>query len=159
MRCPKCRVELQQTKTPAGMVFRCPQCNGQAVALAILRRFGSKKAVQVLWELAKTAKAGMAKCPMCDARMVEAALPVGDSPLLLDVCKACQFVWLDPGEQEKFPAAEPEQPEKPLSAEAREAIALRQLQIVTDQAEREKKAEEMLRAHPMHALVHLLNLK
>jgi Zn-finger nucleic acid-binding protein len=159
MRCPACLIELQQTKTSAGMVFHCPQCDGQAVAMAVLRRLGSKEAVQRLWNLTKDARPGGDKCPACDGRMVEAALPVGGaSPLCLDVCTACQFVWLAPGECNKFPAAEPEPPKKELSDAARQAVALRRAQIVADQAEREERAEQAGRAHPWHALAHLIQI-
>lgn len=159
MRCPKCRVGLQQTKTPAGMIFHCPQCDGQAVSLAVLRRFGSREAVEQLWKLAKEAHSSGGKCPACDSRMAETVLPVGAAVTLrLEVCTACQFAWLDAGERDKFPAPEPAQPEKTLSPQAQEAIAMRHVQMVADQAEREEQAEKAARPHTWHALAHLLQI-
>jgi Zn-finger nucleic acid-binding protein len=159
VRCPKCRVGLHQTRTPAGLVFHCPQCDGQAVALGILRRTGKKEVVQKLWDLAKDARPNADKCPACDSRMAEVALPTGASPpLVVDICTACQFVWLARGEQEKLPVADPAQPEKPLSAAAREAIALRGVQMEADRAEREEQAEKTGRLHLLHPLLHLLQI-
>jgi Zn-finger nucleic acid-binding protein len=159
MRCPECRVGLHSTKTPAGIIFHCPQCDGQAVALGILRRTGKKEVVQQLWNLAKDARANAAKCPACDSRMAEVALPMdASSPLVLEICTACQFVWLAPGEHEKIPVADPAQPEKPMSAAAREAIALRGVQMEADRAEREERAEKAGRVHLLHPLLRLLQI-
>jgi Zn-finger nucleic acid-binding protein len=149
---------LRQEKTPVGLIFRCPQCSGQAVSMAVLRKSGSKEAVLQLWNLAKeAARAAAGKCPVCDVRMTEVALPVeGGSPVLLEVCKTCQFVWLDASEYGKFPSAEPPEDDKPLSAAAIEAIAMRKAQIVGDQAEREQRAENMRHGHASHAAASLL---
>lgn len=130
------------------MTFHCSQCNGQAAALAVLRHVGAKESVQQLWSLAKEAAIkGMNKCPVCEVRMKEVALPIGgSSPLLLDVCTTCQFVWLDSGEMEKFPPAPPKAvpTEKQLSPEAAEAIATAMVRMAGQKAEFEEHIERKM---------------
>lgn len=36
--CPKCNRRLIRTKSDVGFFFRCPQCDGRAVGLSVLRR-------------------------------------------------------------------------------------------------------------------------
>ena len=58
-----------------------------------------------LWDLVRGAPANeKIHCPSCPRPMQEVNLCCDDGNLVLDVCRACQFVWFDPGEFEALPA-------------------------------------------------------
>src|SRR4051812_6050867 len=74
---------------------------------------------------------------MCDHVMTEVPVTVSDGVLKLDVCKICQFFWLDPKEFESLPAAQVESSsrKKPLPQAAREAIAIAEVRRMSEQAQ------------------------
>lgn len=51
-------------------------------------------------------------------------------PLELDVCRSCQFFWLDLGEDESLPEKSLESVRPEMSPEAKQAIALAEIEIV-----------------------------
>ena len=133
--CPRCQQRLARTPTPQGVVFVCPKCKGRAAGLAVLRRSMNAKILHVLWLQAhdETAKPG-ADCPICERPMVEAIVPHQPQPATVNVCTGCQFVWFDANEFEEC-AAHPSDmgeagadPRTELSEEAREKLALLELQ-------------------------------
>jgi membrane associated rhomboid family serine protease len=137
MICPRCRVPLTCTKTSRGIFFRCPQCDGRAVSISLLRRVGAQDAVNKLW---REARLGIgitgADCPECGRPMAEILQPGVDPPLRLDVCTRCEFVWFDPKELEQFPSAASEKP-RPLPEKAREMIAVEAARRAAEKAERD----------------------
>ena len=138
MICPRCRVRLNRATIGEGVFFRCPQCDGRAVSMALLRRIGSKESLRQLWQEARAegAKPGAA-CPDCGRSMVEVALPIRSSspPLRLDVCTLCEFVWFDPREFEQYSACQTPGP-RALPEKAREAIAVLDAQQAAEKAEK-----------------------
>jgi membrane associated rhomboid family serine protease len=135
MLCPRCRIHLNRATTKQGIVFCCPQCRGRAVALAVLRRVGSKRCVQQLWQQAWRHKGQQgAPCPVCDRAMAQLPLAANRPFLQLDICTSCEFVWFDPREFEQFP---PPDPQEPLSKEARQLIAEAEVRQEAQRAERE----------------------
>ena len=58
------------------------------------------------------------------------------SPLRLDVCTLCEFVWFDPREFEQFALCQPPGP-PPMTDKAREAIAVLEAQRVAEKAEKD----------------------
>jgi membrane associated rhomboid family serine protease len=141
MQCPRCRGRLNRATTDHGVFFYCPKCRGRAIGLGLLRHAGSQDAVRTLWiEANKKTGAPGAACPVCDRRMVEVPLTLAPArpPLQLDVCAGCQFVWFDPREYEQFPHAPAGQDvDRPSSPSAREAIAIAEVRMVAERANRQ----------------------
>jgi len=81
----------------------------------------------------------MRQCPSCARLMQEISIGETAGPLVLDVCRACQFVWFDPREFEVMPPLPP----KPVPVDrtpqaAKEAIAIMQVErMAREQAEAE----------------------
>mgnify|MGYP005846292575 CR=1 FL=1 len=125
--CPTCHQRLLRGKIEAGLIFRCPGCEGRAVAVAVLRRVMPHETLRSLWQGAKACRHAQGKpCPLCRRPMVETPLAAGTPPGLLDVCVGCQFVWFDPREFEQVPRRQHE-PAPSLPVKAREAAALMEL--------------------------------
>lgn len=140
MFCPRCEVRLERVKSPHGILFHCPKCDGRAAGISVLRRTGSKTALRRLWLLAREQRAATgAACPACRRSMAEVELPpIGASgPLKLDVCARCRYVWFDPRELDQFPPLEPKA-EHPVPQKGRELLAMYHVRRVAEEA---KKAE------------------
>jgi len=135
--CPNCHVQLQKTKARPGVFWACPSCDGRSATVAMLRKNVPRDAVNGMWQTARSgAFPRRRECPACDARMAEVPVPIEDGSELVDVCTVCHFVWFDPGER----AALPEIPRKPsceetLPQEARERLALLELDAIRKEAE------------------------
>jgi len=142
--CPVCGAALNRTSAAGGLVWICPTCNGRAVNLAVLRRAVNQQQFNRLWQTAwEGALHTDRKCPSCEKPMVEVPLMPPPDPLVLDACRACQFVWFDASELEKIPAAPapaptPEEEFRRLPLEAREAIAMEKVRQMAEQARREE---------------------
>lgn len=76
--------------------------------------------VNRLWTLAREGKGERTRsCPACDKLMVTVPGWPGANAFLLDVCRACQFVWFDPREYEalsSMPRTGSEERKLPLEA-------------------------------------------
>jgi membrane associated rhomboid family serine protease/Zn-finger nucleic acid-binding protein len=92
--------------------------------------------VNDLWQTARNGDhPRKRRCPACGKRMAE--VPAGDEDAveLLDVCTVCQFVWFDASEYEALPAIErTPQLEEKLSPEAREKLALLEVDTIMERA-------------------------
>ena len=133
--CPRCGTALRRVTEPAG--YACPECGGQAAALGQLRRELDAAAVNRLWQAARSAPATGPACPSCTHPT--AVVPVFG--VELDVCRACQWVWLDAGERDVLPAApvvaEPAAEELPPEA----AAALARLRAAEEERRRRSGTE------------------
>ena len=131
--CPKCNQRLVRTKAEQGFFFRCPRCDGRAVALAVLRKAIPRAYVDRLWNKARERQGPRGqKCPICCRHMIEISVPVGKQEVPLDVCAGCQFVWFDPEEFEQLPAQPPKPKEaasERLPEKVREAMAMAELKV------------------------------
>lgn len=139
--CPKCRRRLVRTKTNHGVFFVCRACQGRAVSLSVVRRMAGREPAKTLWREAVVGETqeGVG-CPVCQRAMAEVRLRVGGMRVPLDVCTGCHFVWFDPEEMEKLPEVPPPAEEEALPPEARERLAVAQVEAVAEQAERDDDA-------------------
>ena len=104
------------------------------MSLAVLRKSAPSAYVNRLWASAREGRGGRRPCPACEQPMIEVALPSEAKPAMLDVCRACHFVWFDPREYEVVPALPPPPEEPPLPREARELLALHQVELIAERA-------------------------
>lgn len=140
--CPGCGVELNRTTATRGIVWVCPQCKGRAVNVSLLRQLVEQRLFNRLWQTAwAEPEVSERKCPSCKQLMFEVPVNPPPDPLILDVCKPCQFVWFDPSEFEKMPAAPPPVVPPQLPQEVREAIALRKVKEMGEAHRRESNRE------------------
>jgi membrane associated rhomboid family serine protease/Zn-finger nucleic acid-binding protein len=129
MSCPNCGTDLVPAGTEKGIIHACPRCQGSAVPVTVLRRILGAPFVRDLWCRAKVIQEGRGKnCPACSRAMCDVVCKSTQNEVHLDVCTRCQVVWFDDRELAAFP--EPQAPpEKQLSLEASEAVALAQLEL------------------------------
>lgn len=104
MKCPRhYTAPLERTRLEGIDVAQCPQCTGFWLEAAELRR--------VLAAMDRTSSSQLAspacpedeapmRCPRCGA----VAVLVSMAPVRINVCSACQGVWLDAHELEKLKA-------------------------------------------------------
>ena len=137
LRCPRCNHQLLRSRNPHGIYFRCKQCDGRMVAVAVLRRTKEHDHVNRLWLQARERnRLGSRKCCFCNQPMVEVTARDAGEPLVLDVCTTCQFVWFDPSEFERtpeMPVAEGLEPELPRAA--REQLAMMKVRQIAREAQ------------------------
>lgn len=123
-RCPRCRVRLHKVSSPKGFIFICDQCQGRAIALAVVRKILDPAVTRALWRKAVEGESLRgAKCPVCSEAMDEAGHQVGGQRVMIDLCRRCHFLWFDRDEMQQLPAAAQETKERGTSPEAREAMA------------------------------------
>lgn len=103
MLCPACHEKLTETGPDA---LICPQGHGALVTAKLLRgdAVGDDAKVQAAEaaQPGKDERAGGMACPHCGALMTETNY-VG-SGVMIDVCLACPYRWLDAGELKKIRA-------------------------------------------------------
>jgi membrane associated rhomboid family serine protease len=131
--CPRCKNRLVRTKTPDGFFFVCPNCQGRAVGLSIVRKLKHPVELKELWGRVSRGEGGRGvKCPICSKAMVDVPVPVESQQVRLDVCKSCQFIWFDPNELEQLPSRPPKvSGNEHLPEKVREQMAKRDLELDT----------------------------
>jgi len=139
--CPNCSNRLARVQNELGIYWGCQTCGGRTVSISVLRKAIDRDFVNQLWQKARSHSVpGVRRCPACNHRMVEVEVADADAEEQLDVCRTCQFVWFDPNEFETAPHVPPmpsAPKEKPLPQEAREALALYQVQRMAEEARAE----------------------
>lgn len=134
--CPRCHdVELIKMKGPSGIFWWCPSCDGRSATVALLRKNMPQSVVNALWQTAREGTHSQnTRCPACRKWMDE--VPAGEqSTQFLDVCTRCQFVWFDAREYEAMPCVlKPPTLEDRMSPEAREKIAILELDAIRERA-------------------------
>lgn len=104
--------------------------------LPLLRRRADSAAVNRLWQA--THGAGLRTdlaCPSCFKKMVEVHFAPKSDLIPIDVCQRCQFLWFDSGELQSLPSYTPPPPKKELPQEAREALALYEVERIRERAD------------------------
>lgn len=102
----------------------CPVGHGLAMTLTEAPVRLQDDEVAALWQLARTAVAGLGRrgCPICSVVMVSVEVPFDDDEfpegvesdapdpgaVWLDVCEPCQFIWFDASELGLFPGDRPD---------------------------------------------------
>jgi len=134
--CPRCQVTLDKRKTPCGIVYACRQCHGRAAALAVLRTAGATAPfLKQVWMEARDSPAlSPLRCPHCNRAISAVTARWGDHELDLDVCAPCSAVWFDGGELGAVPTTPRAVAPPPLSEDAREQMALLQIQADKEKA-------------------------
>jgi membrane associated rhomboid family serine protease/Zn-finger nucleic acid-binding protein len=142
--CPACRKTLKRFKAARGFFWACESCKGRAATVPFLRQTLLREYVNQIWEYARAEKGVRRRpCPACGERMIDVPVVHGAVSQWIDVCTRCQFVWFDAKEMEVSPRAEAPPSgtgaggEQPLSPEAREALALQQVNLLAERARSE----------------------
>lgn len=138
--CPRCFHELERLQTAGGVSWQCPDCGGLLATLPFLRRRLSVEAANRIWQTAREAEPGSSprQCPFCGKDMVRVQSEFNGRTIELDACLPCQAFWFDRGEIESLPEAPPPPPaetEPELSDEAREKLAVAQMEMIREQAD------------------------
>lgn len=111
MRCPDCATALTSREKVGRHFFFCPDCDGQAVTLPVLKAEVDQGYVKQLWAFARPASCTKTRaCPSCATTMQAihppAAAGSGASALddlTIELCRACQLLWFDAGELQRLP--------------------------------------------------------
>ncbi len=121
--CPICNTPLQKSLDEHGSHLRCPGCGMRGVSIAVLRRFVDRGFVNQLWQQARTAPSGTHSCPTCPGVLRRILFPGDPQGKQLEVCAACQVVWLSESAFAQLPAkVEPQSSTLDLTAEQTMAI-------------------------------------
>ncbi|MEO5718171.1 MAG: hypothetical protein ABIR29_06325 [Chthoniobacterales bacterium] len=134
--CPSCQLPLGQVRMAHGVFWACERCGGRALSVELLRRTFTKESINPFWRrvLSDLATPGRA-CPCCERAMLQVALADAPDSPVVDVCRLCHFVWFDANEMAGL-APRPVPPAQPeLPAEAREALAMIEVQRIAERAE------------------------
>jgi membrane associated rhomboid family serine protease len=131
-----------------GVFWRCPECEGRLLGVAVARKFLDRRLVSRLWlDSADPRLPKPRECPLCRNQMTEAATSPGATPVHLDICRRCQYLWFDTHELAHLAEAAPVRPEdipasirekKRLPAKAREILAVYEVERIRKQAEEEE---------------------
>lgn len=143
--CPSCKADLSRTEGEQGIVWLCVKCKGRAINIALLRKLVERTHFNRVWQTAlENPQRSERKCPACRKSMVEAPVTPPPNPLILDVCKPCQFVWFDAAEFERMPAAPPPPPQAELPAAAKQIIAEHKVRMLAERARQAESADDWL---------------
>ena len=108
MNCPRCLKPLQKDSLDAAGetvdALSCPKCTGHFIALKDLKKVQSVVDIHFLtWRNLPGAETqGRALfCPNCEGmKVMDKIVSERDQRVVMDVCHACDHVWLDRGEVE-----------------------------------------------------------
>lgn len=112
----------------------CAGCGGRAMPVAVLKHTAQREQVSRIWnavhdDSAVTVSAtGARGCPFCGRAMRVAYADDDPTGMQLDVCKLCQILWFDPGED--LAPVTTSGSAKELSLEARRVIAEAELRRI-----------------------------
>ncbi len=135
--CPNDQSALIRSPGPFGIAWTCPACRGRAVGIGVMRKAITDETVTHLWVASGSGSARGRDCPCCLSPMVEVAGSEAPDEARVDVCRKCQFFWFDPMEFESFPAHPAPPPEREMSQDAREIMAIAEVQRIADQHRRD----------------------
>ena len=121
-RCTQCKTGLNVTFCTGGRMLRCPECDGVAITVEMLRRFAPKDRVHHIWrQVVEQHVAGDLRCPGCEGPLRRAGFDSHGHSVGLDACPHCHIVWFDANELAEFSPLRSEPPSKQeaLAASAR----------------------------------------
>jgi membrane associated rhomboid family serine protease len=135
--CPHCRANLESHRARAGLLWICPDCQGRAITLPVLRNLVQPPVVSQIWgQLLADGAASRHPCPVCLRPMRALIHSDAEATLELDACRGCQLIWFDARELAQLPARPP--PEKPrelvLPPHLREKLALAKIEKIRSDA-------------------------
>ncbi|HEY3417104.1 MAG TPA: zf-TFIIB domain-containing protein [Armatimonadota bacterium] len=143
--CPNCGQPLQEERGAHGIQWRCSACGGRLLTIVVLRKLLLPAVIVAVWQAVwhGEGERGRRICPECGNFLTEVRT-TADSPLRLDVCRPCELFWFDPHEFEALPALPPGTTTAELPREAREAMAMVELQTIHQRFNRVPKTESPL---------------
>ena len=117
-----CHGEMTRIERGPAKLWHCEGCNGHALIHSAMRKILPRELWAHVWpEIRRAARRSSRLCPAC-GRAMEESRPLRDANgIQVDVCDACDLIWLDPKELAKLPKVPVEEdPEIPL--EVRQAF-------------------------------------
>ena len=109
--CPACQGELIHSATERGYFWTCPACNGRVIGLAALRKeAGDDFAQRVALESCRAVGGLGRPCPMCSNYLMKTTMGAGTEAYDLEICPACQSVWVSAAAYRRLPMAAPPAP-------------------------------------------------
>lgn len=153
IQCPSCQTHLFREKSPEGVFWRCPGCEGRLLAVPVARKLLDKKLVNGLWIASGDFTLDRKReCPLCKNLMIETLTSPTEHPVHVDVCRACHYIWFDTYELSHLAATAPVKPEdipadvkeKRMPERAREMIAVFEVERMRKKAD----AEDMVQGTP-----------
>lgn len=154
LHCPTDRSRLRRTKVGSGFVWTCDRCAGRAVMMPVLRRELTAPVVRDLWSRAYRSRTAGVPCPCCRAASTRIGMQVQRDRFDLDVCRRCHCVWFDDGEFERLPSQPPPAPPvDDIHPEARQRLAIAEVQRMAERARREDEEQPSLRLDRLPAML------
>jgi hypothetical protein len=104
--CPQCGAQLTLGASGKLHAWSCPAGHGIGFTVSAAYERLEDDEIHTIWHASETAAPGSHRCPFCSQPMVSVTVAVGGagSPEeTLDVCRADEFIWFDPGELDEFP--------------------------------------------------------
>ncbi|MGH2437681.1 MAG: zf-TFIIB domain-containing protein, partial [bacterium] len=112
----------------------CPTCRGEAVGIGVLRKALIEETVTRLWEASGSGTGTRGRdCPSCLSPMVAVTASEDSAGLRVEICRKCHFFWFDQGELDTLPANPTPQADRPMPQEAREVMAIAEVQRIAAQ--------------------------
>lgn len=135
--CVRCSgVELNRSKRGDNVLWECQRCHGKLMGIGVLRKLIPKPLFNQIWHSATDLpRPGVLHCPGCNQRMLSFSISMEGQTVNLDACRTCYMVWFDDQEFESLPSLPPP---KEFSPQAKEAIALLEVDLMRERAEQEK---------------------
>lgn len=123
--CPHCIADLDRHRAHSTNYYSCPNDHGSAISLYSLKQLVNWSGLNALWLRSVDAPEIHMACSHCRKpyRQIVAELP--EAQVELEVCRRCQFIWLDQSEIEEFPKRE----FKSSTPEAEKAFALENIKF------------------------------
>ena len=91
-----------------GFFWTCPACNGRVIGLTALRKEAGDDFAQRIALESRRAVGGLGRpCPMCSNYLVKTTMGAGTEAYDLEICPACQSVWVGAAAYGKLPLAAP----------------------------------------------------
>jgi membrane associated rhomboid family serine protease/Zn-finger nucleic acid-binding protein len=133
--CPRCHVPLKEVRTSGGVFYGCDVCGGRAVTIELLRKRFTPESINPLWTHAMRGEGSVSiPCPSCRQPMMAVALS-DRAEINVDVCQHCHFIWFDAHEVDTLIPRQPEPVAPELPQEAREMLAIAEVERLSKQAE------------------------
>jgi membrane associated rhomboid family serine protease/Zn-finger nucleic acid-binding protein len=158
--CPRCRTALDRIQGHGSNYWECASCHGHAISLALLRKRVEPATINRLWQDSHgSGRETSLPCPACLQSMREVPFATEAGAIPIDTCQRCHFLWLDGGEMQQLPSyTPPPSVEEKLPQEAREALALWEVERIRERAEREEAARGELPDHSWQVLAGVLGM-
>ena len=144
MSCPKCDQPLGRVTAEHGVFWKCGGCSGIAIGVDVLRRTFVREQINAVWRRTREKQGSpAAACPSCRNQMIEVAATDDPEPRI-EVCRLCHFLWFDADELSRLTPLPPKPPagEEQLAADARQALAIAEVELIRRAAERENRAAD-----------------